>query len=372
MAQRGQLTGVLLILATIVSILVSNSALQQDYFHFWHLELGTVAFSMSVHHWINDGLMAIFFFMVGLEIRREVVQGELADIRKSLLPVLAAIGGMAVPAIFYVFINMQSGYLSGWAIPTATDIAFSLGVLAIMGDRVPFALKIFLTALAIIDDLGAVLVIAIFYTNEIHMDQLLFAMLLFALLLALNRLKVSPLIFYFLPGIVLWWFILQSGVHATLGGVLLAFCIPMSKLELVEHALQKPVNYLVMPIFALANTAIILPASGVLVLMQPVSLGIFAGLMLGKPIGIFMVSWLAVKRGWAQLPSLVSWRKLLAAGFTAGIGFTMSIFIANLSFETAEVLDGAKLAVLVGSLSAGLAGVILLATDKNKIAEEQD
>ncbi len=372
MSEKGQLTGVLLILATTISMLVSNSSLQQDYLHLWHLKIGTPSFSMSLHHWINDGLMAIFFFLVGLEIRREIVKGELSDIRKSMLPVLAAVGGMALPALIYVIINLKSGYLTGWAIPTATDIAFSLGVLALMGNRVPFSLKIFLTALAIIDDLGAVLVIAVFYTNEIKIDQLLIAVAVFLSLLAMNRFKVRPLFFYILPGFLLWWFILHSGVHATLAGVLLAFCIPLAKLEKLEHMLQKPVNYLVMPIFALANTAIVIPANGLMVMMQPVSLGIFAGLLVGKSMGIFLVSWLSVKSGWVQLPSRVSWHKLLAAGFIAGIGFTMSIFIATLSFETAAVLDGAKLAILVGSIAAGLTGVVLLATDKDRVIDEQD
>ncbi|HUM45571.1 MAG TPA: Na+/H+ antiporter NhaA [Chitinophagales bacterium] len=370
MAQKGQLTGILLILSTIISLAISNSVLQQQYLHFWHLELGPSFFQKSLDHWINDGLMVIFFFMVGLEIRREVVRGELSDLRQSLLPVMAAIGGMAVPALFFVAFNLQGDFLQGWAVPTATDIAFSLGVLSLMGNKVPFALKIFLTALAIIDDLGAVLVIAIFYTGEILPDQLLYAGATIVLLVALNRFKVRPLVFYILPGIVLWWFILHSGVHATIAGVLLAFCIPMNAVENTEHALQKPVNFLILPLFALANTAIPFPAAGISVLVQPLSLGIIAGLLLGKPLGILSVAWLSVKAGWTQLPSSVSWRKLLAAGFTAGIGFTMSIFIANLAFSDIIVLDGAKLAILVGSLAAGLVGVFLLIGDKERVAGE--
>lgn len=370
MAERGQLTGVLLILSTIVSMWLSNSSLSEDYLHLWHLKIGIPAFSLSLHHWINDGLMVILFFMVGLEIRRELVQGELTEIRKSLLPILAAFGGMAVPALVFVAINFQSGNLQGWAIPTATDIAFSLGVLSLMGNKVPFSLKIFLTALAIIDDLGAVLVIAIFYTEDIQLIQLSLAAATFALLLLLNRLKIRGLIFYLLPGMVLWWFILHSGVHATIAGVLLAFCIPMAQVETAEHALQKPVNYIIMPLFALANTAIMIPAGGIAVLWQPVGIGIIAGLLLGKPLGIVLMSWMAVKAGWAQLPALVSWRKLLAAGCMAGIGFTMSLFIASLSFELPEILDSAKLAILAGSLASGLTGAYLLLTDKLRVQEE--
>ncbi|MEO6168480.1 MAG: Na+/H+ antiporter NhaA [Chitinophagales bacterium] len=370
MAQKGQLTGILLIFSTVISVGLSNSALQSWYLHFWHLQLGTSFLQLSLEHWINDGLMVIFFFMVGLEIRREVVQGELSDIRQSLLPVMAAVGGMAVPALFFVIFNLQSGFLNGWAVPTATDIAFSLGVLSLMGNKVPFALKIFLTALAIIDDLGAVLVIAVFYTGEIHLDQLLYAVATIVLLLAFNRFKVRPLIFYILPGMVLWWFILHSGVHATIAGVVLAFCIPMHAVEKVEHALQRPVNFLILPLFALANTAIPFPEGGIRVLFQPLSLGIIAGLLIGKPLGIFSVAWLSVRAGWTQLPQLVSWRKLLAAGFAAGIGFTMSIFIANLAFSDILVLDGSKLAILVGSLAAGVVSVLLLATDKESVADE--
>lgn len=371
MAQNGQLTGILLILSTIISIGLSNSLFSERYLHFWHLELGPSFFQNSIAHWINDGLMVIFFFMVGLEIRREVVKGELSNIRQSMLPVMAALGGMVVPALFFVLLNLNSGFLSGWAVPTATDIAFSLGVLSLMGKKAPFALKVFLTALAIIDDLGAVLVIAIFYTSEIHFNQVLLAGATLTLLFILNRFRVRPLIFYIVPGIVLWWFILHSGIHATIAGVLLAFCVPMEKVENLEHALQKPVNFLILPFFALANTAIPFPAGGIAVLLQPLSTGIILGLTVGKPLGIFIASYLSVKAGLTQLPGAVSWRKLLAAGFTAGIGFTMSIFIATLAFSDAVILDASKLAILVGSLASALMGVLLLVTDRESIAEEE-
>ncbi|MBX7109426.1 MAG: Na+/H+ antiporter NhaA [Chitinophagales bacterium] len=368
MSRKGQLTGILLIIATIFSLVLSNSSWRESYYHLWHIPLGFAGYQASAGHWINDGLMVIFFFMVGLEIRREVVQGELADIRQSLLPVLAAAGGMAVPAILYTLFNLYGGNLNGWAIPTATDIAFSLGILSLMGNRVPFALKVFLTALAIIDDLGAVLVIAVFYTDTIHTGPLICSALIILFLLVLQRFKVRPLLLYFLPGVLLWWFILHSGVHATVAGVLLAFCVPMHSVESLEHALQKPVNYLILPLFALANTAITIPAAGVSVLFNAPGLGIITGLLLGKPIGILLASWLAVKAGLAQLPKMVSWRMLLAAGCAAGIGFTMSIFIATLAFDDAALLDGAKLAILVGSFLSGLAGVILLAGKKVKDA----
>lgn len=364
MSRKGQLTGILLMTATVFSLAMSNSSLRESYLHLWHISIGAAGYQASISHWINDGLMAIFFFMVGLEIRREVVNGELADIRQSLLPVAAAAGGMAMPALLFLLFNLQNGELLGWAVPTATDIAFSLGVLSLMGKRVPFALKVFLTALAIIDDLGAVLVIAVFYTGTIHFDQLLYGIMIFAVLLTIQRFKVRHLLFYLLPGILLWWFILHSGVHATVAGVLLAFCVPMQTVETLEHALQKPVNYLILPLFALANTAIAFPAAGIAVLFNSLGLGIITGLFLGKPLGIMLAAWLAVKAGWAQLPKMVSWKKLLAAGCAAGIGFTMSIFIATLAFEDTDTLDGAKLAILVGSLLSGLAGVWLLSRDK--------
>ncbi|MGB3074242.1 MAG: Na+/H+ antiporter NhaA [Chitinophagales bacterium] len=365
MSAKGQLTGLLLIVSTLLSLFISNSPYRESYLHFWHLEVGSSFFQLSVSHWINDGLMVIFFFMVGLEIRREIVHGELSDIRQSLLPVLAAVGGMIMPALLFVLFNQHTDFLQGWAVPTATDIAFSLGILSLMGNKVPFALKVFLTALAIIDDLGAVLVIAIFYTSEINLVQLLYAALIIAFLYTLQKFRVRPVIFYLLPGIIVWWFILHSGVHATVAGVLLAFCVPMNAVESMEHALQKPVNYLILPFFALANTAIVFPDGGVALLLHPLSLGIIAGLLLGKPLGIMLFSWIAIKAGWAQLPLQVTWRKLLAAGFAAGIGFTMSIFIATLAFSDAAVLDTAKLAILVGSLLSGLAGVMLLASERS-------
>lgn len=364
MSRKGQLTGILLMTATVLSLAMSNSSFRESYFHLWHISIGVAGYEASIGHWINDGFMAVFFFMVGLEIRREMVNGELADIRQSLLPVVAAAGGMAMPALLFLLFNLQHGELSGWAVPTATDIAFSLGVLSLMGKRVPFALKVFLTALAIIDDLGAVLVIAVFYTNSIHFDQLLYGIMLFTALLTMQRFKVRHLLFYLLPGILLWWFILHSGVHATVAGVLLAFCVPMHKVETLEHALQKPVNYLILPLFALANTAISFPAAGVAVLFDSIGLGIITGLFLGKPLGIMLAAWLATKAGWAELPKMVSWKMLLAAGCAAGIGFTMSIFIATLAFEDTVTLDGAKLAILVGSLLSGLAGVWLLSGEK--------
>lgn len=372
MSRKGQLTGMLLILCTLVSLSLSNSSFSESYFHLWHIKMGPSFFQLSVSHWINDGLMAVFFFLVGLEIRREVVQGELSDIRQSVLPVLAAIGGMSVPALFFISINLQNGHQQGWAIPTATDIAFSLGILSLLGKRVPFSLKVFLTALAIIDDLGAVLIIAIFYTQQIHVDQLLYALGVIILLLTMNRLKVRPLVFYLLPGLLLWWFIVHSGVHATIAGVLLALCVPMSKVEQLEHALQKPVNFFILPVFALANTAISIVANEVAVLLQPLSLGIIAGLFLGKPIGIVLMSWMAVKAGWTNLPAGVSWPKMVAAGCMAGIGFTMSIFIANLAFTEGSLLDESKLAILLGSLFSGIAGILFMISEKQQAVSVED
>jgi NhaA family Na+:H+ antiporter len=362
----GRLTGILLILCTVVSLLLSNSWWAPGYLHFWHLNIPLSFLNESIEWWINDGLMAIFFFMVGLEIRRELIAGQLSSLRKSLLPVLAAAGGMVVPALIYILFNIHTSYLHGWAVPMATDIAFSLGILSLLGSRVPVGLKIFLTALAIIDDLGAVLVIAFFYTSELHLEMLLYALAILGGLLLMNRLKIKPLVFYLIPGIFLWWFILNSGVHATIAGVLLSLCIPMNKVAHTEHSLAKPVNFLIIPLFALANTAIHLPGNGISELAESFSLGIILGLLIGKPVGITLASYLSIRSGFTQLPEGSSWRQLYGVGFTAGIGFTMSIFIANLAFEQKEILDASKIAILTASLFSALVGVFILLMKKKR------
>lgn len=362
LSERGQLAGVLLILATLISLGLSNLAgTGPGYLAFWETHLGYGPLDKSVAHWVNDGLMAVFFFMVGLEIRREVLYGELAEPRQALMPALAAVGGVLAPALIHLAFTRGTPAASGWAIPTATDIAFSLGILSLLGDRVPFSLRVFLTALAIIDDLLAVLIIAAFYTGGLHGPYLLGALGLLAALLTLNRLRVRPLWIYLVLGLGLWFCVLESGIHATIAGVLLALTVPADRIEDLEHALQRPVNYVILPLFALCNTAIVLAADVLPQLGSGLALGVGLGLLLGKPLGIVGVTWLLVRLGLGQLPAGVNWRRFVGLGFTAGIGFTMAIFIATLSYHEAAAIDLAKLAVLIGSAVSGLAGALILA-----------
>lgn len=366
LSESGKLAGLLLILATIVSLALSNSRWSAPYLALWEQHLGYGVLNKSLGHWINEGLMAVFFFTVGLEIKREVLEGELAEPRQAMLPALAAVGGVAMPALVHLAFTHGTPAASGWAIPTATDIAFSLGILALLGDRVPNSLRIFLTALAIIDDLLAVLIIALFYAGSLHWSYLAGAAAFFGGLMLLNRFKVKPLAPYLLLGAGLWFCVLESGIHATVAGVLLALTIPLRRVEALEHALQRPVSYLVLPLFALCNTAIVLASGAGASLGSPLVLGIAAALMLGKPLGIVGVVALLVRLGWARLPEEVSWPQMLGLGFTAGIGFTMAIFIATLSFTDAAAIDAAKLAVLLGSLLAALVGVAILGWAKVK------
>lgn len=362
--------GIVLIVCTVASMVIANSAWGPGYTEFLtrlfdpqtghHLEWNGLHLPNSWLLWINDGFMVLFFFLVGMEIKRELTTGELASIRKSMLPVLAAVGGMLVPAFIYFLFNSQTKYHHGWGIPMATDIAFSLGVLSLLGSRVPLPLKIFLTALAIIDDLGAILTIAIFYTDELHTAYLLAGGGIIALLAIFNLLKVRHLAFYFVPGILLWYCIFNSGIHATIAGVLLAFCIPLSKIPKLEHALHDPVNFLIMPLFALANTAIVFPADLTAAFSHTVSYGIMAGLVLGKPLGIFGMSFLAVKLRIASLPDQTSWKQLWGVGMIAGIGFTMSIFIATLAFDPIDIQVVSIMSVIFASVVASLAGFIFL------------
>ncbi|GAA4354994.1 Na+/H+ antiporter NhaA [Hymenobacter saemangeumensis] len=364
LSESGKLAGLLLILATITSLLVSNSRFGAQYLAIWEQHLGHGILYRSVGHWINDGLMTIFFFTVGLEIKREVLEGELAEPRQALLPALAAVGGVAMPALIHLALNYGTPAASGWAIPTATDIAFSLGILALLGKRVPPSLRIFLTALAIIDDLMAVLIIAVFYSSNLHWGYLGGAAGFFALLLGLNRLGVRKLTPYLLLGLALWFCVLQSGVHATVAGVLLALTIPLRRVAVLERLLQRPVSYVLLPLFALSNTTIVLGAAATVGLTSAMALGIAGGLFLGKPLGIVGVVALLVRLGWARLPEGVSWPQMLGLGFTAGIGFTMAIFIATLSFSDPAAIDVAKLAVLLGSLAAAVVGATILGLSK--------
>ena len=354
--------GLVLIACTLISLIVANSDFSAEYLHFWHTPLG----GESIEYWINDGLMVIFFLLIGLELEREVYQGELSEIKNALLPIFAALGGMIVPAGIYLLFNYGTITHTGAGIPMATDIAFALGILSLLGKRVPTSLKIFLTALAVIDDLGAILVIAIFYTKTLFWSNLLAALGVFVALLILNRLKVKNLIPYLIGGVIMWYFMLNSGVHATITGVLLAFAIPFgdgnpkSVSIVLQHFLHKPIAFIILPIFALANTAIVLSSNMGEVLAQHYSIGIALGLIIGKPIGIFTLSFLVVKLGICKLPSDLNWKIILSVGFLGGIGFTMSIFVTLLAFEDATIINNAKFIILLSSLVAGLIGFACL------------
>lgn len=360
LADSGRLSGILLLVATAVAMIWANSSQGTQFLDFWEQKIGIAPLDKTISHWVNDGLMAVFFFFVGLEIKREILVGELSDWRQAVLPVVAALGGAVVPATIYLAFNVDTIAADGWAIPTATDIAFSLGMLSLLGKRVPFALKVLLTAIAVIDDLIAVLAIALFYTHEISADMLVYAAVTLAVLFALNYFKVLRFVFYLIPGLLLWFFVLKSGVHATIAGVLLAMTIPLEQVDDLEHAMYKYVNYLIMPIFALANTGIVLAGDVSALLTLPLSLGIVAGLFLGKPLGIVLFSWGVVKAGGAELPGGLKWRHIFGLGFTAGIGFTMSIFIASLSFPDAAQQASAKLAIMVGTVLSGVVGLLWL------------
>jgi NhaA family Na+:H+ antiporter len=365
-----QASGIILILCTGVSIAIANSALGKGYLDFWHskagFEIGGFILKQSVEHWINDGLMAIFFLLIGLEIERELYAGELSSIKKASLPLFAAAGGMAFPALFHFSINRGTEFQNGIGIPMATDIAFALGVLALLGSRIPASLKVFLAALAIVDDLGAIAIIALFYTKDLSILYLLMALGVFAGLLVLNRLKVHALWAYLIPGLFMWYFMLRSGVHATVTGVLLAFALPFgdgkkaSPSYKLQHWLHKPVAYFIVPLFALANTGIVLGEGWTQSLVSPNSLGIFLGLFMGKPIGIVLLCLLAVRLGASRLPEGLGWKHLAGAGFLGGIGFTMSIFITLLAFNDPVIVQNSKIAILLTSLLAGITGYIIL------------
>lgn len=351
--------GIILIGCTIVSLLIANSSLGVSYEHLWHLKIA----GLSLSHWINDLLMAVFFLLVGLEIEREIYVGELKSPGKAMFPFAAALGGMLFPATIYFIINLSESNQDGFGIPMATDIAFALGMLTLLGSRVPISLKIFLTALAIIDDLGAIIVIAIFYSSELKLDYLLYAGMVYAVLIALNRFKIGKLLPYIILGLLMWYFMLQSGIHATLTGVLLAFAIPFrdgSKTSLsykAQHALHIPVAYIILPLFALANTAIIINGDVIGSLMENHSLGIIAGLVIGKPLGILLFTFIAVKFKIARLPEGVNWKHITGAGILAGIGFTMSIFISMLAYNDENIVASSKFAVLVASSIAAILGL---------------
>lgn len=354
--------GIILIIGTVVSLIVANSGFQASYLSIWEYDFA----GHSVTHWINDGLIAIFFLLIGLELEREVYIGELSSIKNSLLPVSAALGGMVLPAIIHLALNYGTEGADGAGIPMATDIAFALAVLSLVGNRVPATLKVFLTALAVIDDLGAILVIAIFYSSGIVWLNLIIAAAILGVLFLLNRLKVYNLIPYLVLGVAMWYFMLHSGVHATITGVLVAFAIPFgdggvkSPSYLLQHWLHKPVAFVILPLFALANTSLVISAQWYLALMESNSLGIISGLMLGKPFGIFLFAYLSVKMKITSLSEGLKFRHLFGAGVLGGIGFTMSIFITLLAFSNAELIDQSKMAIMVASIAAGVIGFVFL------------
>ena len=365
--------GLVLLIAAVIALILSNSELSEYYFNILniHLAIGIQNFGLdlSILHWINDALMAVFFLVVTLEIKREFIHGELSRPKQALLPIIGAIGGMAVPAIIYVIINIETGHtLKGWAIPSATDIAFSIGVLSLLGSRVPLSLKVFLMALAIIDDLGAIIIIAFFYSTELNYIYLFLMLLSFIGLIVLNKLGVKKFTPYLLIGILLWYFTHGSGIHSTISGVILALTIPhrdrekdFSLLLKIEHALSPYVVFGIMPLFALANAGVVLEGISINTLMKPVPLGILCGLFFGKQIGVFLFSYLAVKLKFAEMPSNSNWIKLYGVGILAGIGFTMSLFVGNLAFvDNTQYIDGVKIGVLTGSLLSTIVGYFLL------------
>ncbi len=359
-------SGILLIICTVVSLVLANSILGANYLSIWQMYVG----GLSVEHWINDALMAVFFLLIGLELERELYNGELSNFKNALLPIFAALGGLAFPALIHFFFNAGTPTQAGIGIPMATDIAFALGVLALLGNRVPASLKVFVVAFAVIDDLCAIIIIAVFYTAKLSVLYLVGAILVWALLVVCNRFfKVMSLVPYLLGGTLMWFLMLRSGVHATIAGVLLAFAIPFSAKEddeespshKLEHFLHKPVAFAILPIFALANTGIVIGADWANSLTSANSSGIIGGLVLGKPLGIMLLSFVAVTIGICRLPLDLNWRHVFGAGLLGGIGFTMSIFITNLAFVgNSEMINASKMAILLASLTAGTIGFLWL------------
>ena len=372
-------SGLVLLFSAIFALIISNSTYADLYFStlekYLFIGFNEIGLKLSILHWINDALMAIFFFFVTLEIKREFLQGELSNFKQALLPIIAAIGGMVVPALFYVIINFgDTETLNGWAIPSATDIAFSLGVLSLLGKRVPISLKVFLTALAIIDDLGAILIIAIFYSGDLNIVYLSLMSVAFILLLLINKFNIKKFLPYLIVGLALWDFTHNSGIHATIAGVLLAMTIPHRKKEKdfslllkIEHAISPYVAFGIMPLFAFANAGVSLEGLSLSSLMDKVPLGIVLGLFVGKQLGVFVFSYVSIKLKIAQMPNNSNWFNFYGVGILTGIGFTMSLFVGNLAFvENMQYMDGVKIGVLTGSLLSTLAGYFLILLTPNK------
>jgi len=366
-------SGLVLLISAVIALIISNSSLSPLYFntleHYLFIGINNFGMQLTVLHWINDALMAIFFFFVTLEIKREFLLGELSNPKQAILPIIAAIGGMLVPALIYIYINFDNSQtLNGWAIPSATDIAFSLGVLSLLGSRVPLSLKVFLTALAILDDLGAIIIIAFFYSGDLSIKYLMLMLIIFISLMLLNKFNIKKFLPYLILGFFLWFFTHESGIHATISGVLLATVIPHRKKEKdfsllikIEHAISPYVAFGIMPLFALANAGVSLNGITLNSLMLPVPLGIVLGLFIGKQIGVFLFSIVSIKLKIAQMPTNSNWLSLYGVGILTGIGFTMSLFIGNLAFiENTQYIGGVKIGVLAGSLLSTLFGYFLL------------
>lgn len=365
--------GLILVIATVFSLVVANSSYHVAYTILWNFQLG----DHSLVHWINDGLMTFFFLLIGLELEREIYQGELSNLRNASLPIFAALGGMVVPAGIFLLLNYGTATQSGVGIPMATDIAFAVGILSLLGNRIPLSLKIFLTALAVIDDLGAIIVIAIFYTTSLSFVNLAVALGIFGFLLVLNRLKIHNLIPYLIGGLAMWYFMMQSGIHATITGILLAFAIPFgngkrqSSSYILQHYLHKPVAFIILPLFAIANTNISLGSNWTDALTEVNSLGILFGLIVGKPLGIFIFSFIGVGLGFCVLPKDLKWQHIIGVAFLAGIGFTMSIFITLLAFDDDTIITQSKIAVLVASVTAGIIGLVYLRLTTKSMVESK-
>jgi NhaA family Na+:H+ antiporter len=372
-------SGLILLIAAIFALFVSNSNLSNLYFttleKYLFIGINDFGLKLSVHHWINDALMAIFFFFVTLEIKREFLQGELSNIKQALLPIIAAVGGMVVPALFYIVINYGNvETINGWAIPSATDIAFSLGILSLLGSRVPISLKVFLTALAIIDDLGAILIIAFFYSGDLSIPYLSLILISYILLLVLNKFSIKIFTPYLFIGLCMWFFTYKSGIHATIAGVLLASTIPhrlkehdFSLLVKIEHGISPYVAFLIMPIFAFANAGVSLEGLTLSSLLAPVPLGILMGLFFGKQIGVLLFSYISVKLKFADMPNNSNWMSIYGVAILTGIGFTMSLFVGNLAFiENSQYIDDVKIGVLSGSLLYTIFGYFLLLISSKK------
>ena len=373
-------SGLVLLIAAIAALIISNSNFNEYYFnslkHYLFIGINNFGLKLSVLHWINDALMAVFFFFVTLEIKREFIQGELSNIKQAMLPIIGAVGGMLVPALFYIFINLgDQETLNGWAIPSATDIAFSLGILSLLGSRVPISLKIFLTALAIIDDLGAIIIIAFFYSGDLNITYLSLILVSYIFLLILNKYNIKKFVPYLIIGCFLWYFTHESGIHATIAGVLLATTIPhrqkekdFSLLIKIEHAISPYVAFLIMPLFAFANAGVSLNGLTFSSLLLPVPLGILVGLFIGKQIGVMLFSYISIKLKIAQMPNNSTWLSFYGVSILTGIGFTMSLFVGNLAFDNnIQYINGVKIGVLSGSLLSTVFGyILLLLTSKKK------